>query len=194
MTAVRHPSMTEAEYLAYDLAHEGKHEFYNGEIVAMAGASLAHALVTMNIGGALRTLLRRSPCRVFSADLRVLIEDTGAYVYPDLTVVCGTPELRPTNPQTLTNPKVVVEVLSSSNAGHDRGPKAAHYRRVASLAAYLLVDIESRRIEAYYRGDDGVWRLDEAQGEAELPVRALNIVLPLPEAWEGLEQIGEGTG
>lgn len=192
MTAVRRPVMTEAEYLAYDLAHEGKHEFYDGQIVAREAASEAHALVTMNIGAALRAGLRGKPCRVYSADLRVWTEDTGAYVYPDVTIVCGPSELRPTNPPSLTNPKLVVEVLSPSTAAHDRGPKAAHYRRIPTLGAYMIVDIESRRIEVYHRGEDGIFRLTEGQGEGEILVLPLNVTLALAEAWEGLDQIEEG--
>lgn len=77
-------------------------------------------------------------------------------------MVYGPSTLLPTTPPTLVNPKLVCEVLSPSNAAHDRGAKAAHYRRMPSLAAYLLADTDARRIEAYYRGDDGVWRLGGA--------------------------------
>jgi Uma2 family endonuclease len=193
MAAGPHPYVSEAEYLAYDLAHEGRHEFYNGEIVAMAGATEAHALVTANLTRGLGNRLRGTQCRVYSADLRVHTEEDGAYVYPDVTVVCGPSVLLPTSPPTLVNPTLVCEVLSPSNAAHDRGAKSAHYRRMPSLAAYLLVDIDARRVEAYYRGEDGVWRLSEAQGAGRLEVPTMQLSLELAEAWEGLEQLAEAS-
>ena len=184
--------MTEQEYLAFDQDQPLRHEFYNGEVVAMAGASEAHALVTANLIGVLRGRLAGSGCRVYSADLRVQVAETGAYVYPDLTVVCGPSTLLPTTPVTLLNPRVVVEVLSESTSAHDRGAKAAHYRRLPSLGAYVLVSIEERRVEVYYRGEDGIWRLAEAEGEGEVAVPPLGVTLPLGEVWMGLEEIAEG--
>lgn len=194
MTAVRQPRLTVVEYLAYDLAHEGRHEFYNGEVVAMAGGSEAHALVTINLAAALRGALASSGCRVYSGDLRVRTEEHGAFVYPDLTVVCGPSVLLPTTPPTLTNPRLVAEVLSPSTAAHDRGAKAANYRRIVSLSAYVLVDIAERRVEAFHRGEDGVWRLAEAQGDAELDLTPLGIRLKLADIWAGLEDVVEDGG
>ena len=192
MSALPSPTMTADEYLAYDAVQPGRHEFYNGDVVAMAGASEAHALVTANLTGALRNRLAGQGGRVYSADLRVHVSDTEAFVYPDLCVVCGPSELLPTTPVTLVNPRVVVEVLSESTAAHDRGPKAAHYRRLPALGAYMLVSIEERRVEVYYRGEDGVWRLAEAQGDGVVEVPPLGLALPLTEFWAGLEELAPG--
>lgn len=190
MSAAPKLHMTEEEYLAYDLANEGKHEFYNGEVVAMAGASEAHALVTANISRALGNAMEGGPCRVYSSDFRVNIAETGAYVYPDLTVVCGKSDVRATTPKSLLNPTIVVEVLSASNAAHDRGPKAAHYRRIPSLVAYVLVAIADRRVEVYYRGADRVWSLAEAQGdEGDFSVPPMELVFPVAKVWAGLDQV-----
>lgn len=189
MSAVASPRISVAEYLARSQESELRLEYYNGEVVSMVGSSAAHALVTMNLGRLLGNALHGGPCRVFSADLRVHVVETEAWIYPDLTVVCGPPRLLPTRPQTLANPTLVVEVLSKSTAAHDRGPKAAHYRRLGSLGAYVLVDIAQRRVECTWRGEDGVWRLAEAQGEEGLQLPVLDVFLPLADLWEGLDEV-----
>jgi len=183
------PQTTEAEYLALSARAEERMELYNGAIVAMSGASEAHALVAMNLGAALHARLRGSPCRAYTNDLRVHVEATGAWVYPDVTVVCGPTARTEGNPPSVRNPRLVIEVLSPSTALHDRGAKAAHYRRIPSLAGYLLVDIEARRVELTFRGDDGDWRLREAEGLGTLHIPDPALVLPLAELWEGLDSI-----
>jgi len=181
--------MTVSEYLAASASAEERMELYNGEIVAMSGASAPHALATANLLIALGHRLRGGSCRAFSSDLRVHIETTDAWVYPDLTVVCGPPVLTDGRPPSLRNPTLVVEVLSPTTASHDRGAKAAHYRRVPSLGAYLIVDIEARRLELTYRGDDGVWRLREAEGDGTLAIPHPAVEIPLAEVWDGLAEV-----
>lgn len=184
--------MTEAEYLAYDLSHEGRHEFVNGEVLAMAGGSEAHALATANVIVALAAALRGGPCRVYSNDLRVRVDETGLYAYPDVTVVCGRAELAPTNPPTLLNPRVVVEVLSDSTEAHDRGAKAAHFRRRASIEALVFVSTTEMRVEVYTRGEDGAWTLREAT-EGEIGVPPLGVSLPLVEVYAGFDALAAGA-
>ncbi len=185
--------MTEAEYLAYDASHEGRHEFINGELLDMAGGSVAHALVIANVTAVLHAALRGAPCRAFSNDLRVHLGETGLYAYPDVTVVCGRPELTATQPPSLLNPRVVVEVLSPSTEAHDRGPKAAHYRQRASIDAIVLVSTEQRRIEVLTRNPNGTWTLDEATtGTLALP--PLGIALPLDEVYAGFDDLADTTG
>ena len=189
MIAVSIPRMTEAEYLAYDLAHEGRHEFVNGEVVAMAGGSEAHALATMNVGGTLRAALAGGPCRVYSADLRVRIRETGMYAYPDVTVVCGRAELDNGRPPSLLNPRVVVEVLSESTEAHDRGAKAAHYRRHPSVEALVLVSTHERRLEVQVRNADGTWTLSEASETGSLRIAPLGVELRLEDVYAGWDAL-----
>lgn len=185
--------MTEDEYLAYDASHEGRHEFINGELVSMAGGSESHALATANVIALLHGALRGSPCRTYSNDLRVHLSETGLYAYPDITVVCGRAELTATNPPSLLNPRVIVEVLSDSTEAHDRGAKAAHYRQRASVEAIVFVATEARRIEVLTRGVDGTWVLQEAT-TGEVPVSPLGIALPVREVYAGFEDLaGEGS-
>lgn len=187
MSAAPQPRMTVEEYLAWDLAHEGKHEFVNGEVWAMAGAHIVHNLLANNLAGMLYQRLRGTPCRGLSSDTRVLIDETGLYCYPDLTVVCGPPETVPTNPPTLVNPRLVVEVLSPSTALFDKDIKFAHYRRRASIEGVLLVSWPERRLELYTRGPDG-WLLTEARGSESLAVKLFGFDLPLDEVYDGMDE------
>jgi Uma2 family endonuclease len=180
--------MTEAEYLAYDLAHEGRHEYFPpGDIVSRSGASLAHVLVTMNLSALLVGRLRGGPCRAYNGDMRVRLDDTEAYVYPDVTMVCGPGQFSDTNPPSLLNPSVIIEVLSDSTEAHDRSVKAAHYRHLAGLTAYVFVATRERRIEVYQRQVDGSWRLTEAEGEGGVVTIPHGLDLSLAEVHEGVE-------
>lgn len=190
MVAASELRMSEAEYLAYDLAHEGRHELVNGEVRSTSGASESHALATANLVRVLGNALRGTPCRVYSSDLRVRVDETGLYAYPDLTIVCGRAELVPTNPPSLLNPKVLVEVLSDSTEAHDRGAKAAHYRRRASLEALVFVATRTRNIEVHTRNEDGSWTLrDAASGEIGVP--PIGVVLPLEEVYANFESLAD---
>jgi Uma2 family endonuclease len=185
--------MTEAEYLAYDLAHEGCHEFVNGDVVAMAGGSEAHALATMNVGRALGNLLAGGPCRVYSADLRVRVRETGVYAYPDVTVVYGRAELDNGRPPSLLNPRVVVEVLSDSTEAHDRGAKAAHYRRHPSVEVLVLVGTQERRVEVQVRNADGTWTLSETSEAGSVRLGPLGVELRLEEVYAGWDALARST-
>lgn len=185
MSTLPRLDFTEEEYLAYDLAHEGKHEFVNGEIVAMSGASEDHGLVVGNLHGALHQQLRGRPCRAFIADLRVRIDETGLYAYPDIVVTCGEREFAPTKPDSLLNPTVIFEVLSPSTENHDRGTKVAHYRRRPSLRDIVLVHPIARYVEHYARVSDNEWRIVTlTSGDLALP--SIGAKLPLAEIFEGL--------
>ena len=193
MDADSHPSMTEAEYLEYDRTHEGKHEYVNGELVAMFGVTSAHDAIQMNLSIGIGYRLRGTPCRPHGPDLRVRIDETGLYAYPDLSVHCGAAEFAPTNPETLLNPKVIVEVLSKSTETYDRGAKASHYRHRASMEAVLLVDSRRRLVEVQTRNADGSWLLTEVT-TGDLRIAALGVAIPLDEIYEGVEGLASATG
>lgn len=152
--------MTYPEYLAFERAAEGRHEFVNGLVYAMAGGSPEHARLAQSLGAELRAALRAAGCAVFSSDLRVRVMATGRATYPDLTVVCGKLERAPDDDDAVTNPVVLVEVLSESTETADRGDKWAHYQRIPSLRAYLLVSQSGPRIEVFSRDEavPGGWQ------------------------------------
>ena len=181
MTFVARPAevvrMTYAEYLAAEAVSEVRHEFLNGEVWAMAGGTPEHAALALAVGSELREALRGKPCRAYSADLRVRIVETGLSTYPDVSVVCGSIETAADDQDAVTNPTLLVEVLSESTARHDRGAKAAHYRRIPSLREYVFVSQAEPRIEVHRRTEAGRWELLEARPGETIELASLGVRL-----------------
>jgi Uma2 family endonuclease len=150
---------TFAEYIALEEKSETKHELVNGEIYAMARGTPEHGRLTARMIQVLGAALKGRPCEVFSSDVRLRVRAAGLATYPDVSVVCGRLEIDPENRNTITNPLVIVEVLSDSTEQYDRTIKLAHYRKIESLRDYLLVAQDEARIEHYRRNDDGTWTL-----------------------------------
>ncbi len=119
-----------------------------------------------------------------NADLRVRLDETGLYCYPDLTIVCGEPVFAPTRPVTLLNPRVIIEVLSEGTEEYDRGAKVAHYRHRASVELILLIDSRRRLVERQQRNADGTWTLSEHTGGA---VKVLDLEIPLEELYDSVD-------
>lgn len=156
---------TFAEYLAIEEVARVKHEYLSGEIYAMAGGTPEHAALGATLTTMLGEQLRGGPCRVYSSDLRVRILATGLATYPDVTIVWGPTERDPESPTHVTNPQVVIEVLSDGTEDYDRGEKLAHYKQAPSLAAVVLVSHRERKIEVWTRAG-AVWGVaTHASGE-----------------------------
>ncbi|ETW98231.1 MAG: hypothetical protein ETSY1_19650 [Candidatus Entotheonella factor] len=181
-------NMSPAEYLAFERAQtDVRHEYLNGEIVAMSGASLAHNIIVSNLVISLGIQMRGRPCNVFASDMRVKIPATGLYTYPDITALCGEPELEDDIADTLLNPQVIVEVLSPSTEAYDRGAKFAHYQSIASLQAYVLVAQDRTRIEIFLRRENGDWLYTVAEGlEATVRLETIGCELTLSDVYEGV--------
>jgi Uma2 family endonuclease len=180
--------MSATEFLAFERAADTRHELVNGVVYAMAGGSAMHALIAANVAVELGLRLRGKGCQPFSGDLRIKIEETGMFTYPDLSIVCGALEFATADDgrDTVTNPTLLVEVLSPSTEGYDRGEKFAHYRRIPSLKAFLLVDQFRPRLELFIRVGDGFWRLSTADGlDNTLEIEPLSLSLPLAEVYRG---------
>ena len=151
------------EYLAFERSANTRHEFFDGEIYAMAGGTPTHAAISVNVSSLLREQLRGRGCQAYSSDLRIRVLETGLATYPDVTVVCGQRELDPEDRNTITNPVLLVEVLSPSSAAYDRGEKLEHYKRIPSLREVVLVAHDERLIEVWQRAGDGAWSRREAR-------------------------------
>lgn len=152
---------TPDEYLALERQAEYKSEYFNGEIFAMTGASRRHNLVAANVLAALHTQLRKRPCEIYPSDMRVKVRATGLYTYPDVVIVCGEPSFDDKQKDTLVNPTALAEVLSKSTASYDRGEKFEHYRKLTSLADYLVIAQNKYHVEHYTRQPDNQWLLAE---------------------------------
>ena len=183
--------LTGEEYLAYERTAPFKTEFIKGELYAMAGGSVPHNTISVNLVVALGTRLRSSGCRVFNSDMRVHVPADDSYVYPDLTALCGAPLLRDQHRDVLLNPSVVAEVLSPSTELYDRNVEFARYRQLASLRELLLVAQHRMRVELWTRLDaDALWTpsptfLEQPNDRLVLP--SIGCEIPLSEIYENVE-------
>ena len=155
-TPARKTRLASEEYLAIERAAEFKSEFYDGVMYAMSGASYEHNLINVNLLANLHNQLRGGPCRALVNDLRTSLTQ-GNYAYPDIVVVCGKPEFIDDQFDTITNPRVIIEVLSPSTQKWDRGGKFAHYQRIATLQHYILVGQDGPAVERRDRQADDSW-------------------------------------
>ena len=188
MSALPKKAFTVAEYLEFERTSEQKHEFYNGELFAMAGASPEHNFVKENLVIEFGIRFKGGPCRTLSSDQRVKVERTRLFTYPDIVIVCGKPEFEAADPNTLTNPQVIVEILSPSTEGYDRGTKFRHYQRIPSVREYVLVSQVRMQVERFVRQPDETWVLttfDDPAGEFSLSSVALSI--PLADVYRAVE-------
>ena len=184
MSAEPHRRVSLEDYLAAERQAETKNEYLNGEVFAMSGASREHNLIVWNLSAALHAQLRGRGCEAYVGDMRVHIPATGLYTYPDVAVVCGEPRFEDGELDTLLNPTLLVEVLSPSTEGYDRGKKAAHYRTLDSLREYLLVSQELR-VELFTRQEDGHWLLSEASRlEETVTLGSIGCTLRLADVYE----------
>lgn len=132
--------MTEAEYLAFERASETKHEYIDGHVYAMAGASRTHNLIYTNTVAALHPQLRQTPREIYQGVMRVKVQFGDLYSYPEVTIVCDKPQFADSKQDMLLNPVILVEVLSPTTANYDRGRKFQQYRQLESIQEYLLIE------------------------------------------------------
>jgi Uma2 family endonuclease len=176
--------LTEAEYLEVERRAPIKSEFLDGEMFAMSGGTSAHSLIGVNLMFALRTQLKGCPCRVYNSEMRIKVQPSGLYTYPDVSVACGEDEFADEGRDTLLNPIVIVEVLSDSREAYDRGKKFALYRQIPSLREYLLVNQHEPIVEQYIRQDSGEWLLRAVAGlEGKLSLPSISITLGMADVY-----------
>ncbi len=174
------------QYLEIERKAEFRSEYFQGEMFAMSGAQEPHVLAVSNLTVALGTALW-DRCRVYPADMRVLVSASGLYTYPDLAVVCGKPAFADQTFDTLTNPVLLVEVLSPSTESYDRGKKFDHYRRIESLQQYVLVSTDRAHVDKFTRAGE-LWTFAAADGlGAELPLECVNCTLNLRDVYRNIE-------
>ena len=183
-TAAAYAYLTQEEYLAFEREADIKHEYCNGQLYAMSGASRAHNLISLNIAGELRSQLKGRPCEVYMSEMRVLVDAARSYRYPDVVVACDVPRFQDDVFDTLLNPTVIVEVLSQSTEARDRGEKFAEYAQLVSLRDYVLVSQKAVHVEHYFRqGTRWVSRACRDL-DAVLQLGSINCALPLRDIYE----------
>jgi Uma2 family endonuclease len=177
------PKMTLAAFLDWENAQVEKHEFVRGEVFAMVGGRRVHGLVLGNAFASLKQQLRGTPCRVFADSMKLQIGEN--VFYPDVFVTCDPDDLR--TEQIFRGPKLLIEVLSPSTEGYDRGLKFALYRGLPSLAEYLLVHPDTREASLFRRGADGLFTLHDFSNAARIELASVGCTLDRDELFEGVE-------
>lgn len=176
-------SMTYEAYLSFERASPDKHEFAAGVVYAMSGGTAEHSAVAANVIAGLHGALRGSPCVTFNSDMRVRTGDDVA-TYPDVSIACGELTFTDATRDELRNPKVIVEVLSSSSEAYDRGEKFAHYQTIATLLDYVLISTESVRVEVFSRQEDGSWILRTFVEGASVHLPSVSARIPVADLYE----------
>lgn len=178
------------EYLQFEQTSHEKHEYRSGRIVAMAGGTENHSLISVNIIRELSVALRGKPCRVYDSNLRVRSSRVSLYTYPDAFIICGKTELDPDDRtgQTIINPRVIIEVLSPSTEAYDRGAKMRSYLMLDSLEEYVLVDQDLQHVETYFRQADGTWSFSATrEGDATVRLRSLGLGLAMADLYRDVQ-------
>lgn len=176
--------LTPEEYLVIERKAKYKSEYFAGEVFAMVGASRRHNLIATNLVITLGQQLRDKPCEVYSSDMRVKAPAASSYTYPDVIVVCGEPAFEDEEVDTLLNPTLIAEVLSSSTASYDRIKKFGYYRTIASLSEYLLIAQDEYKIEQYIKQADGRWLLTDILSlEAVIELNSIQCALALTDVY-----------
>ena len=180
------------EYLDFENSSPEKHEYYNGEIFAMAGASDNHAAIETNLIISLGNALKKSPCKPWVSSKRLHIPSNTLFTYPDITIACR--DELPKSETGATLPKVIIEVLSKSTRKYDRGEKFELYKDIPGLQEYILVDSEQFAIDIYRKNAENNWELEQYETQdRSIKIKALDISLSFKKIYESV-QIKEKTG
>jgi Uma2 family endonuclease len=178
---------TPEQYLAMERAAPCKSEYMGGEIFAMAGSSLRHSRICVNLTVQVETQVAPHGCEAYDSNARVNVG--AAYLYPDLSVVCGKAEyLDDGQLDNLINPIVIFEVLSKSTEADDRGEKFARYQRITTLMSYVLISQNKPKVEVFQRLEDPSWRLTAFEGlDATVDIPGINCILALRDIYNRIE-------
>ncbi len=178
--------LTEEEYLLFEKASRDKHEFFKGEVFAMAGVGARHNVIFSNLFGELAFRSKGKPCKPYGSDLRIHIPENTLYTYPDISIICGEIISSTADPDTAVQPTVLMEILSPSTRNYDQGIKFRLYREIPTLKEFITIDSESIRIETYQINTKGNWELKDLRLiEDTLVINAIGVSLTLREIYEG---------
>jgi Uma2 family endonuclease len=188
MTVQTQPQYTFKDYLAAEREAEVRHEYVNSQVFDMVGASENHNIIVANLTTLFVSQMRGRPCVVFANDMKVRVDAMDACKYPDITALCGEREFLDDRRDVLTNPSLIIEVLSDSTEAYDRGEKFAIYRRIQSLKEYVLVAQNRMCAELYTKQVDGGWLLTEYNDDDDkIVVTSVECTLVLHEVYDKVE-------
>ncbi|MEC4804194.1 MAG: Uma2 family endonuclease [Jaaginema sp. PMC 1079.18] len=178
------PSMTVEEYLEWEAKQELRHEYINGEIIAMTGSTIPHNKIALNFYRTLYPHLKARGCDAYVSDVKVQDRQNQCFFYPDLAVTCNEEDLNARN--FIEHPSVIIEVLSPSTAAYNRGEKFGYYRRISSLQEYVLVDSEAQRVEVYRRGEGKMWAYFPYEANETIQLPSIEFECEIATLYEGV--------
>ena len=182
--ALKYNYISPEEYLEAERKATEKHELHNGIIITMTGASLKHNAIVRNLIAAIAPFLKGKSCDVFSSDLRVNSPASNSFTYPDLTIVCGEPELLDDQADTLLNPSVIIEVLSPSTENYDKGNKFFIYQQIPSLNEYILIRSTAAEVQIITKKDDDCWQFENiADPQAYFTIKTIDQQILLKDVY-----------
>ena len=189
MSSLPLPRMTLAQYLELENASDECHEFYGGEIFPIENATFRHQQIVSNFTASAATVLRANGCRLHTHGTRVATSpEDGLITYPDLVILCGQPKFLPADPNALSNPKAILEVLSPSTKDYDRGSKFKLYRSIASLEEYVTIQQDFPAVEHHIKQPGGAWLTHDLNGiENTLRLTSVTLEIPFSILYETLE-------
>ncbi|HEX7903591.1 MAG TPA: Uma2 family endonuclease [Chitinophagaceae bacterium] len=183
--APKYNYISQEEYLAMERDSEQKHEYFKGEVFAMSGASNEHNDINYNINRLVAPFLHGKGCKLYGSDFRIHIPENTLYTYPDFTIVCGKTETTEVYTDNLTNPAVIIEILSKSTMDYDRGTKFNLYRSIKTLKEYILIDSTKISVEHFLKQQDNSWNLTEFKELTDsFPISTINLTLLLQDIYE----------
>ena len=179
---------TAADYLDSERLALNKHEYFQGEIFAMSGASISHNRLLKNCLSELGTKLKGKKCEPFGSGLRIHIPKNSLFTYPDISIICGEIETTDDKFDTVTNPSVIIEILSPSTRDYDIGKKFYLYRDIESLKEYLLIDSEKITVEKYIKNNDNSWLLTEYKSiKDSFSIETVGLEMQLSDVYFGVK-------
>lgn len=179
------PRLTPDEFLVWEREQKSRHQYVHGDVFAMAGGSPRHNRLAARVIARLERGIEGGPCGAYSSDQKIGLRDE-LFVYADAIVVCGRPELRAGSSDVITNPAIVVEILSKGTETYDRGDKQRGYLELPSVRHFLLVAQREKRIELYTRQADGSFRFDVLGEGSTLTLEQITLPLSVDEFYEGV--------
>ena len=196
MKAQELPYLKVEEYIKHEIESNCKYEYHDGKIYALAGGTLNHGLLCGNAYSEIKNKLKSngSNCLSLTSEVRLFIEKRNSYVYPDSMVICGEIDKSKDEKNSVTNPTLIVEVLSKSTAEYDRGDKFYFYRQIPSFKEYVLVEQDRYVVDIHYKSDDSdLWRITRYEGRDKIiKIQSLGIEIGMEELYDRVEVLNSG--
>jgi Uma2 family endonuclease len=172
------------EYLEAEVLADEKHEYFDGNIVAMAGAREAHNRIVANLLRDMGAFLKGKTCDVFPSDLRVATPSSNSYMYPDVSIVCGDIQKKDGEFDTCTNPSVIIEIMTDSTREKDQGYKFFYYQQIPSVKEYILIDSLSCYVQTIQKQQDGLWKFETIEHiSASVAINTIGLTMPLADIY-----------